>query len=511
MLRHLRNSFRLLRVGWVLARNDALFPLQETRFAPATTLLCKLFRKRRNSLRQGERLAEALQKLGPSYVKLGQSLSTRSDIIGDEIAKDLADLRDGLPPFPMAQVRGIIEAEFEKPLEDVYASFDETPIAAASIAQVHFATTHEGDEVAVKVIRPNIRADFARDIELFEWIASLLDGRAELVRFKPAKVVETFAESVKMELDLRFEGSSAAELRDNMKHDAEFYVPKVYWAQTSGRVLTLERINGTKISDLETLKAKGHDFQKLVKIAAEGFFNQVFRDGYFHADLHPGNLFVLDDGRVAAVDFGIMGRVNWQERIYIAQILKGFLEGDYHKVARMHFDAGYVPAHKNADHFATAARAIGEPILGLPLDQISVANLLEQLFQVAADFEMQTQPQLLLLQKTMMVAEGVGRMLVPNVNMWKLAEPLVMEWVALNFGPKAQIKNITEHVGNIAERLPAAIKHAENLLQKVDSGGLKLHPDTVKALLAERRHSHNQWLLLAWAGLIGFGLLLYSN
>ena len=508
MLRHLRNSFRLLHVGWVLARHDALFPLQQTRFAPAITLICKIFRKK-SDLRPGERLALALQKLGPSYIKLGQSLSTRSDIIGDEIAKDLANLRDQLPPFEVAKLREIIEAELENPISEIFEEFDDKPVAAASIAQVHFATLKTGEEVAVKVIRPNVRADFARDIELFEWIASLLGTRRELDRFKPIEVVETFAESVQMELDLRFEASAAAELRENMKHDERFYVPKVYWAQTSGRVLTLERINGVKISDLEALRAQGHDFQALVKIAAEGFFNQVFRDGYFHADLHPGNLFVLEDGRVAVVDFGIMGRVSWQERLYLAQILSGFLQGDYRKVAQMHFDAGYVPAHKNVDHFTTACRAIGEPILGLPLDQISVAKLLEQLFEVASTFEMQTQPQLLLLQKTMMVAEGVGRMLVPDVNMWKLAEPLVMEWAAQNFGPKAQVKKIAEQAGNIAERLPMALRHAENLLQKVDSGGLKLHPDTVQALLEERRASHRHWLYLAWAGLITFGALLF--
>ncbi len=509
MIRHIRNSFRFLRVGWVLARNDALFPLQQTRFAPFITLLCKIFRKRKSNLRAGQRLAYALQQLGPSYIKLGQSISTRSDIIGDEIARDLANLRDSLPPFPIAEVNKVIEEDFGKSRDELFSSFNETPVAAASIAQVHFATTLQGDEVAVKVIRPNVRADFARDIELFEWIASLLSNRADLARFKPAEVVEIFAESVQIELDLRFEASAAAELRKNMQGDENFYVPSVYWALTSGRMITLERINGTKISDLPALREKGHDFKQLVKTAAEGFFNQVFRDGYFHADLHPGNLFVLDDGKIAVVDFGIMGRVSWQERVYLAQILRGFLQGDYRKVAQMHFDAGYVPAHKNIDHFTTACRAIGEPILGLPLDQISVANLLEQLFEVAATFEMQTQPQLLLLQKTMMVAEGVGRMLVADVNMWRLAEPLVMRWATDNFGPKAQIKTIAEQVGNVAERLPAALRHAENLLEKLDNGGIKLHPDTVKALLTERRRSHNRWLFLAWAGLISFTALFF--
>ena len=508
MRHHLKNSFRILRVGWVLARHDALFPLQETRVAPVTTLLCKIFRKR-SKLRNGERLALALQKLGPSYIKFGQSMSTRSDIIGDEIAKDLANLRDALPPFSSEQVHQIIEKDFGQPVQDLFKEFDDTPVAAASIAQVHFATTKAGDEVAVKVLRPDVRAEFARDIELFTWIAGLLKNRPELYRFKPVEVVQTFADSVQMELDLRFEASAADELRKNMANDEMFYVPEVYWPLTSGRVLVLERLNGTKISDLETLKAKKHDFKALVKIAAEGFFNQVFRDGYFHADLHPGNLFVLDDGRIAVVDFGIMGRVSWQERLYLVEILRGFLQGDYRKVAQMHFNAGYVPAHKNVDHFTTACRAIGEPILGLPVDEISVAKLLEQLFEVASSFEMQTQPQLLLLQKTMMVAEGVGRMLQPNVNMWKLAEPLVMEWAISNLGPKARIKYMAEQAHDIAERLPTALKHAENVLKKMDSGGIKLHPDTVASLLAERKRSHNHWLLLAWVGMAVFVGVLF--
>ncbi len=507
MLRHLRYSLEVLRIGWVLARHDALFPLQQTRLAPVTTLLCKIFRKRSN-LRQGERLALALQSLGPTYIKLGQTLSTRSDIIGDELAKDLANLRDKLPPFPVAKVHEIIQHDFGVPTHVLFKSFNEVPVAAASIAQVHFATTQKDEEVAVKVVRPNVRAEFARDIALFTWIASLLANRPDLARFKPVQVVQTFAESVKMELDLRFEASAAAELRENMQHDEMFYVPHIYWPLTSNSVLVLERLNGTKISDLDTLRAKGHDFTALVKIAAEGFFNQVFRDGYFHADLHPGNLFVLDDGRIAVVDFGIMGRVSWQERMYLVEILRGFLQSDYRKVAQMHFDAGYVPAHKNVDHFTTACRAIGEPILGLPLEEISVAKLLEQLFEVAATFEMQTQPQLLLLQKTMMVAEGVGRMLMPNINMWKLSEPLVMEWAIENLGPKARLKYAAEQVKDAAERIPVAIRHAENVLRKIDSGGIKLHPDTLSAFVRERRRYHAHYILLGWVALISTIILI---
>lgn len=473
MLHHLKNSLRILQIGWVLARHDALFPFQETRFAPFTALLCRLFR-RRSSLRPGERLALALQQLGPSFIKFGQSLSTRSDFLGEEIAHDLGNLRDNLPPFPASEVRRIIEEDLGQPIAALYRNFSDEPIAAASIAQVHFAVTTEGDAVAVKVLRPQVREQFARDIELFRWVAELLATHAELARYKPREVVQTFAESVQMELDLRFEAAAASELRENMAEDKDFYIPQIFWSRTSGRVLTLERLNGIRISDIVKLKAHGHDFRKLLTIASEAFFNQVFRDGYFHADLHPGNLFVLEDGRIAAVDFGIMGRISWQERVYIAEILRGFLTRDYRKVAQMHFDAGYVPAHKNVDHFATACRAIGEPILGLPLNQISLAKLLEQLFAVAATFEMQTQPQLLLLQKTMMVAEGVGRMLVPDVNMWKLAEPLVMDWAKENFSARARVKMVAEHAKGFFEKMPSALRHAEDLLERLDRGDLKI-------------------------------------
>lgn len=512
MLRHAINTLRLLRIGWVLARHNALFPLQATRFAPFTTLTCTIFCNRSLKLRPGQRLANALQKLGPSYIKLGQTLSTRADLVGEDIARDLGNLRDQIPAFPFQQAKTIIEEEFDAPLEELFTEFDPTPVAAASIAQVHFAVTRkEGREVAVKIIRPDVKAAFARDLSLFRWVAEILSLRPEIRRLKPVEVVETFAESVEMELDLRFEAAAAAELRENMADDPHFVVPEVYWPLTSARTLTLERIMGTKISHLDKLREEGHDFHQLVTIAAEAFFRQVFRDGYFHADLHPGNLFALKDGRIAVVDFGIMGRVGWQERVYLAEILRGFLEGDYRKVAQMHFDAGYVPAHKNVDHFTVACRAIGEPIMGLPLDQISVARLLAQLFAVAETFEMQTQPQLLLLQKTMMVAEGVGRMLVPNVNMWQLAEPLITDWAVKNLGPTARLSQLKTQATNLAERLPIALKHAENLLKKADTGGIKLHPSTVESLLRERRRNSDRWLLLGWTALIILTTLVMQN
>lgn len=507
MKRHFINSLRLCRIAWVLARNDALFPLERTHISPIITKSVKLLARRKNSERPGIRLSRALQELGPTFIKLGQSFSTRSDLVGDEIAADLANLRDNLPAFPTKEVYGILEEEFDRPYTKLFRTFDEKPVAAASIAQVHFATTMDGKEVAVKILRPDVHKAFERDLELFFWIAELVEQTMpELRRLKPLKVVETFEESIQMELDLRYEAASALELRHNMEQDEAFYVPSIHWPLTSQRVMTMERIQGTNISHTDKLRDKGFDLDKLLQIASESFFNMVYRDGFFHADLHPGNLFVLDDGRLAVVDFGIMGRISREERIYLIEILRGFLKADYRHVAEVHFAAGYVPANKSVDNFALACMAIGHPILNKPLDEISIAKLLAQLFKVAETFEMETQPQLLLLQKTMMVAEGVGRMLNPHVNMWKLAEPLVTDWAKQHLGPLAKLQQGLHDLELIARKLPETLYKVEHLLTKVEEGGIPLHPETTRALIAERRRQHTDWLIL----MLGLALVTLS-
>ncbi|MBV9017736.1 MAG: 2-polyprenylphenol 6-hydroxylase, partial [Alphaproteobacteria bacterium] len=437
-----RNLARLVRIGLTLARHDALFPLGAIAgAAPVLRLTRPLRRNDRGRGRPGERLAAALTELGPSFIKLGQMLSTRADLLGDEITEDLTQLQDRLPPFPAAQARALIEAEFERPLRELFASFDDAPVAAASIAQVHFAVTTDGVEVAVKVLRPGIARAMARDLELFLWLARLAERtQPALRRLKPVEVVETFAQSVQLEMDLRFEAAAASELAENFAGDTSFRVPRIDWVRTGRTVLTTERIGGIRVDDRAALVAAGHDVDAILRNAASAFFKQVFRDGFFHADLHPGNMFVDADGALAVVDFGIMGRLDRQTRYYLADMLIGFLSGDYRRVAEVHFEAGYVPRRRSIDAFTQACRSIGEPILGKPLSEISIARLLGQLFHVTEQFDMETQPQLLLLQKTLVQAEAIGRRLDPQANIWVLARPLIETWVRDNRGPEARLQ-----------------------------------------------------------------------
>ena len=498
LFRSFRNLARLLRIGLTLARHDALFPLD--RVASAAPLLrATRFLRRRGATteaRPGERLAAAFTELGPSFIKLGQILATRADLLGDEIAEDLALLQDRLPPFPGHEARALIEAEFGEKLDRRFADFDETPVAAASIAQVHFAVTTEGREVAVKVLRPGIARAFARDLDLFRWLARLSERtQPALRRLKPVEVVETLAQSVAIEMDLRFEAAAASELAENFAGDPTFRVPEVDWRRTGRTVLTTERIAGIRVDDREALLAAGHSIGDLLRNAGDSFFKQVFRDGFFHADLHPGNIFVDADGALAVVDFGIMGRLDRQTRYYLADMLIGFLTGDYRRVAEVHFDAGYVPKRRSIDAFTQACRSIGEPILGRPLQEISIARLLAQLFQVTEQFEMETQPQLLLLQKTMVLVEGVGRRLDPDVNIWSLARPLVEEWMRDNRGPEARLKQQIDTVLETIVEIPRLLRSLDRLVGDWSREGVILHAETL-AVQAAHRARRLPWLVL---------------
>jgi len=375
----------------------------------------------------------------------------------------------------------MVEAELGEPIAVLYRSFADEPVAAASIAQVHFAETAEGEEVAVKVLRPGIQAAFIRDLDLFYWLARLAERtQPALRRLKPVAVVETLTETVRQEMDLRLEAAAASELRENFTGDPGFRVPKVDWRRTSRQVLTLERVGGIRVDDRAALIAAGHDIHRLMANAAGAFFNQVFRDGFFHADLHPGNLFIDATGAIVVVDFGIMGRIDRRTRHYLADMLLGFLTGNYRRVAEVHFEAGYVPARQSLEAFAQACRSIGEPILGRPIAEISLGRLLAQLFQITEQFQMETQPQLLLLQKTMVLAEGIGRLLDPSVNMWSLARPLIEEWMRENRGPEARLRDAAADVVAVLERLPSFVRDIEKLGAAItEGGGLPLHPDTL--------------------------------
>jgi ubiquinone biosynthesis protein len=462
MIRFLRNVFRLLRLAFILARHNALFPLEALKVAPAIVVMARLLSWRGAPGRPGERLARALQEMGPSFIKLGQALSTRADLLGPRVAEDLSALQDHIPPFPGVVARRTIESEFARPLDQIYTAFDDTPVAAASMSQVHYAVTPDGREVAVKVLRPNIERAFARDLDMLYWLAELVEfTQPHLRRLRPIASVRQFAEMVRLEMDLRMEAAACQELNENFADDPFYRTPEVDWERTSQRVLTIERIHGIPIDEREALLAAGHDVNAVLKKSAEAFFYQVFRDGFFHGDLHGGNAFVDQQGVVIPVDFGIMGRVDQATRRYLAELLIAFLQGDYHTVAEVQFRAGYVPPDKSIEVFAQACRSIGEPIFGKASHDISIARLMAQLFRVTEQFEMAVQPELLLLQKTMLMAEGMGVRLNPEVNIWELAQPLIEEWMITNFGPRARIERALSEARKTLERVPRLMEHLE--------------------------------------------------
>ena len=477
MLASARHLARLFAIFRTLARHGALFPLEQAGATPGLVLAARLFARSNAAGRPGERLAAAFQELGPTFIKLGQVLSTRPDLLGDEVTRDLSQLQDRLPPFAGAAAKAIIVRELDAPLESLFASFDEAALAAASIAQVHFAITSEGDEVAVKVLRPGIETAFTRDIDLLRWLGRKIEERRpEYQRLRILEIIRTFEETVRIEMDLRLEAAAAEELAKNFTGDPDYRVPAIDWRRTARRVMTQARVAGIPVDEVDAIEGAGFPPEDIVRKAAEIFFKQVFRDGFFHADMHPGNLFVGEDGAIVAVDFGIMGRLDQRTRRYLGEMLSAFLERNYKRVAEVHFEAGYVPADKSVDAFAQACRAIAEPIFDRPQNEISIARLLAQLFQITETFEMETQPQLLLLQKTMLVAEGVGRRLAPHVNMWTLAQPMIERWERDFFGPEARLVAAAEEMAQGLSRLPRLVSNIEKSAEIIASGRMRIDP-----------------------------------
>lgn len=481
MLRSIRHSLRLIGVAFVLARSGALFALEELQMAPVLRGIFWIFALGGAAGSKGERLAKACERLGPSFIKLGQALSTRADLVGEAIASDLSHLQDSVPPFSVRKARAMIEAELGDSIDALFKDFDEEPVAAASIAQVHKAVTQEGKKVAVKVLRPNIEAAFRRDIEWLMWMSEWAERASPMLKMlKPVEVIEQLAQTVEVEMDLRLEAAAASELKSNFENDASFKVPEVDWKRTARRVLVTEWVEGINIAEKAKLIKAGYDIDTLLANASAIVFRQIFRDGFFHADMHPGNVFIGKGGQIIVVDFGIMGRLSERSRLFLAQALLGFLRRDYRRVAEVHFEHGFVPKHKSVEVFAQACRAVGEPIMGLPLNEISVAKLLGQLFKVAEDFEMNTDPSLFLLHKTLMMAEGLGRMLNPNVNMWKLAEPLIAEWAGEHFGVRAQVRKKREQVEQFGLKLLKLVEKQEALVDEIRREGLRIHPETLR-------------------------------
>jgi ubiquinone biosynthesis protein len=454
--------WRLLKWGRTLARHGALRGIERDPMTPPAVR--RLVRIARFGARVPPRpeYADALIAIGPAAIKLGQTLSTRPDLVGAEAAANLSLLQDDLPPAPFAAIRKTIETSFDAPLESLYSQFDEVPIGAASIAQVHHAITTDGREVAVKVLRPGIEEEFAKAIETYEWAAAQVENYGgEAQRLRPRLVVAQFRQWTARELDLQREGASASELKENMVAEPGYHVPEIDWRRTARRVLTLEWLDGIKLNDRDALIAAGQDCDKLAATLVRAFLRQAVVDGFFHADLHHGNLFALADGRIAAIDFGIMGRVDRRARVWLAEILYGLITGNYRRVAEIHFEAQYVPSHHNVEEFATALRAAGEPIRGLPVKEISVGRMLESLFSITRDFDMPTQPHLLLLQKSMVMNEGVATALDPDINMWETAEPFLREWMRSELGPEAYYADRIIETVRAFKKLPELINRID--------------------------------------------------
>lgn len=454
--------WRLLKWGRVLARHGALRGIERDPNTPAPVR--RLARIARFGARVPEkpRYAEAFQAIGPAAIKLGQALATRPDLVGEEAAHDLQRLQDRLPPAPFEQIRPAVEAALERPLETLFAEIDPQPVGAASIAQVHRATTTDGRRVAVKVLRPGIEEDFAQALDTYEWAAAQVEAMGgEAARLRPRLVIAHFRQWTMRELDLRREAASASELREGMVAESGFFVPAIDWTRSARRVMTLEWIDGIKLTDRQALIDAGHDLKALAATLVRAFLRQAVVDGFFHADLHQGNLFALPDGRLAAIDFGIMGRVDRRARLWLAEILYGLITGNYRRVAEIHFEAGYVPPHHNVDEFATALRAVGEPIRGLPVKDISIGQMLDGLFTITRDFDMPTQPHLLLLQKTMVMEEGVATALDPDINMWETSEPFLREWIRGELGPEAALADRLVRDWRTLSMLPDLIRRID--------------------------------------------------
>ncbi|MGE3692605.1 MAG: 2-polyprenylphenol 6-hydroxylase [Novosphingobium sp.] len=506
MTRPATHILRLLGWGRTLARHGALRIIEDGYNTPAPVKrLCRLARFGTFQPREPD-YSRAFQAIGPAAIKLGQALATRPDLVGVDAARNLLMLQDSLPPVRFEAIAREIEGSFGQPISVLFDSFELEPVGSASIAQVHRAVTAEGRKVAVKVLRPGVRDKLARDIETYEWAAAHVEALGgELARLRPRAVIANFRRWTARELDLRREAASASELAEAMKGFELFRVPAVDWDRTNGSVLTIDWIEGIKISDREALEAAGHDLPALARRLVLGFLTQAISAGYFHADMHQGNLFVESDGTIAAIDFGIMGRIDRRARQWLAEILYGLTTGNYRRVAEIHFEAQYVPAHHNVEEFATALRAVGEPMRGKPVSELSVGQMLDGLFAITRDFDMQTQPHLLLLQKTMVMVEGLATQLDPGINMWDVAGPFVKEWIRDELGPEAVVADrLRSDVGTLL-RLPDLVRRIEERFPP-KGGAPEQAPLPEVPLIWQQREKGRGWIGYVFAVLAGGGL-----
>ncbi len=516
MLKKIYNIFKILRK---LSTSGAVETLNEIKPIPGSLKFIFFvfsigFKINKEDLNKssGDRLCEALEGMGTTFIKLGQFLATRPDIIGEEVAKKLERLQDKLPAFSMNEAKAILNKEIgDKSFKNIISLSE--PVAAASIAQVHFAKIkidNNEKELAVKILRPNIHSIFNEELDSLMFLAYLIENIFKKTkRLKLVEVINLLKEITNVEMDLRFEAAAASELRENTINDKGIKVPKIYWNYTSKKVLTLDKIDAVSIRDIEKLKSLKVNLKNLSENLIQSFLKQSVRDGFFHADMHQGNLFVDKEGNIIPVDFGIMGRLDKNNRKYLAEILYGFIKRDYTKVAEMHFLAGLIPANTSKDDFAQALRSIGEPIFGQSIKDISGGNLLGQLFEITEKFNMQTQTQLLLLQKTMVVIEGVARKLDPDTNIWEVSRPVLENWIKNVKGPESKINKTIELSRDLLERipdLPNVMDNANTALQMIAEGKLNLNALNGKSFEVEElklRNLRNNMIIIFLGIVIG--------
>lgn len=523
-MRKLRAYLSLARAVYVLMREGVITALPDEGAPPPVVMAKRVARliRRRNAdaASQRKRLANALVRLGPSWVKLGQFLATRPDLVGKSIAADLEALQDRMDPFPVSEARKTLEATLGRPVGELFTEFGE-PVAAASIAQVHKAVvaTDEGPKsVAVKIIRPGVRERFAWDLETFYVAAHTLNRLVpDMRRLMLVESVDMLAESARLEMELRLEAAAFSEMADNTKDDPGFKLPKIDWQRTGRDCVTMEWIDGIKLSDVEALSQSPHDHKAMAKTLIQSFLNHAIRDGFFHADMHPGNLFIDEDGNIVAVDLGITGRLGRAEQRFLAEILYGFIQRDYQRIAEVHFEAGYVPSHKDVASFAQALRAVGEPIHGATAREIHMATLLSLLFDITEVFEMRTQPQLLLLQKTMVVVEGVARRLDPEFDMWEAAGPVVGPQATRLIGPLGVAEDARDGLKaamQLLRQAPQLADRAHQFSKQVEAmgkNGVGLDEATIEAIgKAEARHSRSGRVAL-WVIAAGVVVMVWQS
>ncbi len=512
-MRYLRLIFRILHINLVLFRHGLEEVLLAVPFfRPIRFILFLMpwhwFRKLETS--HGARIRRALEDLGPIYVKFGQALSTRRDLLSEDIADELTKLQDQVPPFDGEVAQEIIEKAFKKPVSEIFKEFTVEPLASASIAQVHCATLHDGTEVIVKVLRPGVEKRVRRDLELMHSLASIAhryweDGR----RLRPKDVVDEYENVIIDELDLMREAANASQLRKNFENSTDLYVPEVYFDLCTRNVMVQERIRGIPVNDMKALREHGVNLQKLSDRGSHIFFTQVFSHNFFHADMHPGNIFVSyenpEDPKYIGVDFGIMGTLALEDQRYLAENLLAFLNADYRRVAELHLESGWVPADTRVDQFESAIRTVCEPIFQRPLSEISFGGLLLRLFQTARRFNMEVQPQLVLLQKTLLNIEGLGRTLDPDLDLWKTAKPFLDRWMSEQVGPRALMSGLRKQLPRLAERLPEIPDLVYSTMKTLEQGQTKLemHSQELEEIRKEIKNSNRNLIIAVALGFAG--------